>query len=63
MGGVIGVFSPVSCLMAGGRADKGVSTISEGNEAVCGVWSGGRDGFLVVAMLRRARTAILQQNE
>lgn len=33
-GGVIGVFRPSSTFMVGGRADEGVSTISDGNEAV-----------------------------
>jgi hypothetical protein len=50
--------------MAGGSADKGVSTISDGNEAVWGVWSGGRDGFLVAAMLSDGDyLAVLLQNE
>ena len=42
----MGVFSPCSCLMTAERhADSGVSTISEGKEAVLGVCSGGRTGF------------------
>ncbi len=37
-GGVIGVLRPCSCLMTADRhADRGVSTISEGKEAVLGV--------------------------
>ncbi len=38
VGGVMGVFSPCSCLITAERqADRGVSTISDGNEAVFGV--------------------------
>ena len=38
VGGVMGVFSPCSCLMTVERhADRGASTISDGNEAVFGV--------------------------
>ncbi len=47
VGGVMGVLRPCSCLMtAETQADSGVSTISEGNEPVLGVWSGGRTGFI-----------------
>lgn len=47
VGGVMGVFSPCSCLMTAERhADRGVSTISDGNEAVFGVWRGGSTGFM-----------------
>ena len=48
VGGVMGVFSPCSCLMTAERhADRGVSTISDGNEAVFGVWRGGSTGFVI----------------
>ena len=44
----MGVFNPCSCLMTAERhADRGVSTISDGNEAVFGVWRGGSTGFLI----------------
>lgn len=46
-GGVIGVFSPISCLISAGRhADRGVSTISDGRVAVLGVCRGGRTGLV-----------------
>lgn len=46
-GGVIGVLSPISCLIIVGRqADSGVSTISEGRVAVLGVCRGGRTGLV-----------------
>jgi hypothetical protein len=48
MGGVIGVLRDCSCLITADRhADSGVSTISDGNEAVFGVCRGGRTGLVM----------------
>jgi len=50
-GGVMGVLSASSCLMMADKYGLALCRISEGNDAVLGVWSGGRVGFLVAAML------------
>lgn len=42
----------LSCLMTADTHDTGVLTISEGNEAVLGVWSGGRTGLVTAGILR-----------
>lgn len=47
VGGVMGVRKSASCLItADMQAEMGVEHISEGNEAVRGVCSGGRTGFV-----------------
>lgn len=47
VGGVIGVRKSASCLMtAEMHAEIGVEQISDGNEAVFGVCSGGRTGLV-----------------
>jgi hypothetical protein len=49
-GGVIGVCKLCSCLTSAEiHAETGVSTISDGKEAVFGVCSGGRTGFVLTA--------------
>jgi len=40
-----------SCLMKAETQELGVSTISEGNEAVFGVWRGGRTGLARAGIL------------
>lgn len=43
----MGVLRDCSCLITAERqADRGASTISEGNEPVLGVWRGGRTGLV-----------------
>jgi hypothetical protein len=43
----MGVLRDCSCLITAERqADSGASTISEGKEAVLGVWRGGRTGLV-----------------
>ncbi len=40
-----------SCLINADTHERGVLTISEGNEAVLGVWSGGRTGRVTAGIL------------
>lgn len=47
----MGVCRLCSCLMtADTHAESGVSTISEGKDALFGVWSGGSVGLVVTAV-------------
>lgn len=41
----------LSCLIIAGTHDTGVFTISEGNEAVLGVWRGGSTGLVTAGIL------------
>ena len=51
-GGVIGVLTlACSCLMTASTHETGVPMISEGKEAVWGVWSGGRTGLVTAGIL------------
>jgi hypothetical protein len=51
LGGVMGVLRVCSCFItAETHAESGVSTISDGKDALLGVCSGGSTGFVVVAV-------------
>jgi hypothetical protein len=41
-----------SCLIKAETQELGVSTISDGKEAVLGVWRGGRTGLVTAGMLK-----------
>jgi hypothetical protein len=41
-----------SCFITAETHETGVSIISEGNEAVLGVWSGGNTGRVMVGMMK-----------